>query len=72
VFAYAKETCRTVRSFQMTPVAMAQQWHAQGARRLHLVDLDGAFAGKPVNAPIIERIAKGVTRTSDSDRGRYS
>ena len=46
--------------FSDDPVAMAQQWHAQGARRLHLVDLDGAFAGKPVNAPIIERIAKAL------------
>ena len=36
--------------FSDDPVAMAKQWHAQGARRLHLVDLDGAFAGKPVNA----------------------
>ena len=46
--------------FSDDPVAMAQRWHAQGARRLHLVDLDGAFAGKPVNAPIIERIAKAL------------
>lgn len=46
--------------FSDDPVAMAQQWHAQGARRLHLVDLDGAFAGKPVNASVIERIAKAL------------
>ena len=46
--------------FSDDPVAMAQQWHAQGARRLHLVDLDGAFAGRPVNASIIERIAEAL------------
>lgn len=39
------------------PVAMADQWVAQGCQRLHLVDLDGAFAGKPVNAPAIKAIA---------------
>ena len=49
--------------FSDDPVAMAQQWHAQGARRLHLVDLDGAFAGKPVNASVIERIAKALPFT---------
>ena len=50
--------------FSDDPVAMAMKWHAQGARRLHLVDLDGAFAGKPVNAPIIERIAKAYDATT--------
>ena len=33
---------------------MAQKWVAQGAKRLHLVDLDGAFQGQPVNADVIE------------------
>ncbi|MBV1906222.1 MAG: 1-(5-phosphoribosyl)-5-((5-phosphoribosylamino)methylideneamino)imidazole-4-carboxamide isomerase, partial [Pseudomonadales bacterium] len=33
--------------FSTDPVAVAQQWLDQGARRLHIVDLDGAFAGKP-------------------------
>ncbi len=40
------------------PLAMAAQWVAQGARRLHLVDLNGAVAGKPVNAGVIHAIAQ--------------
>jgi phosphoribosylformimino-5-aminoimidazole carboxamide ribotide isomerase len=40
------------------PVAMAAQWIGQGARRLHIVDLDGAVNGKPMNGKIIERIAR--------------
>ncbi len=39
------------------PVATADFWVAEGARRLHLVDLDGAFAGRPVNQEAISRIA---------------
>lgn len=42
--------------FSDDPVAMAEQWVAQGARRLHLVDLDGAFAGSPVNHKVIKAI----------------
>ncbi len=40
------------------PVGMADHWVSLGTKRLHLVDLDGAFAGKPVNREAIERIAK--------------
>ena len=40
------------------PVAMARQWVEAGARRLHLVDLNGAFKGKPVNAGVIHDIAE--------------
>jgi len=40
------------------PVAMAMRWVEAGARRLHLVDLDGAFAGEPVNAGVIGAIAE--------------
>jgi phosphoribosylformimino-5-aminoimidazole carboxamide ribotide isomerase len=40
------------------PVAMAEQWIAQGARRLHIVDLDGAVNGRPMNGRFIEEIAK--------------
>jgi len=40
------------------PVAFAKQWVEQGARRLHLVDLNGAFEGKPVNGEVVEAIAK--------------
>ncbi len=44
--------------FSNDPVAMAERWVNAGAQRLHLVDLNGAFAGKPVNAQVIEKIAK--------------
>jgi len=40
------------------PVEVAGQWKEQGARRLHLVDLDGAFAGQPKNASVIESICQ--------------
>ena len=40
------------------PLAMAARWVAAGARRLHIVDLDGATQGKPVNAEIIHRISE--------------
>lgn len=40
------------------PVAMADLWVSQGATRLHLVDLDGAFAGRPVNHKLVASIAK--------------
>ncbi len=43
--------------FSDDPVAMAGKWVSQGCRRLHLVDLDGAFEGKPVNADVIEDIS---------------
>ena len=36
--------------FSDDPAEMARHWMAQGARRLHLVDLNGAFAGKPKKA----------------------
>jgi phosphoribosylformimino-5-aminoimidazole carboxamide ribotide isomerase len=42
------------------PVAMAKHWKAEGARRLHVVDLNGAAAGKPKNEPIIRAIVKEV------------
>jgi phosphoribosylformimino-5-aminoimidazole carboxamide ribotide isomerase len=39
------------------PVSMADHWVSQGCERLHLVDLDGAFKGSPVNAEAISQIA---------------
>jgi phosphoribosylformimino-5-aminoimidazole carboxamide ribotide isomerase len=42
--------------FSDDPVAVARKWVAAGAKRLHLVDLDGAFAGKPRNADVIHAI----------------
>lgn len=44
--------------FSDDPVAVAAQWVEQGARRLHIVDLNGAFEGKPVNAEVVHEIAK--------------
>lgn len=46
--------------FDENPVAIAQQWVAQGATWLHLVDLDGAKAGYPVNQRVIEAIVRTV------------
>jgi len=40
------------------PVEVAQRWVDAGARRLHMVDLNGAFAGKPVNADVIKAVAE--------------
>ncbi len=40
------------------PVTMAQRWVDAGARRLHLVDLNGAFEGEPVNGEVVTAIAK--------------
>jgi phosphoribosylformimino-5-aminoimidazole carboxamide ribotide isomerase len=44
--------------FSDDPVAVADRWVEVGARRLHIVDLNGAFAGRPVNADAIRRIAE--------------
>ena len=44
--------------FSEDPVAMAGQWVEAGARRLHLVDLNGAFEGKPMNASIVHDICE--------------
>ncbi|MFV0662311.1 1-(5-phosphoribosyl)-5-[(5-phosphoribosylamino)methylideneamino]imidazole-4-carboxamide isomerase [Denitromonas sp.] len=46
--------------FSEDPAATARHWLAQGARRLHLVDLNGAFAGKPVNEEAIKQIVQAV------------
>jgi len=43
--------------FSDDPVAMAGRWVEAGARRLHLVDLNGAFEGRPVNGEVIHAIA---------------
>lgn len=43
--------------FSDDPVAVAQRWKDAGARRLHLVDLNGAIDGKPVNGDVIHAIA---------------
>jgi phosphoribosylformimino-5-aminoimidazole carboxamide ribotide isomerase len=43
--------------FSDDPVAMAARWVDAGCRRLHLVDLNGAFAGEPVNGEVVTAIA---------------
>jgi len=52
---YQRETV-----FAEDPSAMARHWVAQGARRLHLVDLDGAREGRPANADAVAAIAAAV------------
>lgn len=47
--------------YNADPVAVAHQWASQGAQFLHLVDLDGAKAGRPVNLEIIGRIASSIS-----------
>ncbi|AKH21494.1 1-(5-phosphoribosyl)-5-[(5-phosphoribosylamino)methylideneamino]imidazole-4-carboxamide isomerase [Sedimenticola thiotaurini] len=44
--------------FSDDPVEVAGRWVEAGARRLHLVDLNGAFAGEPVNGEVIRAIAR--------------
>jgi len=44
--------------FSDDPVAMAARWVEAGCRRLHLVDLNGAFAGEPVNGGVVTAITK--------------
>jgi phosphoribosylformimino-5-aminoimidazole carboxamide ribotide isomerase len=44
--------------FSDDPLAMAAHWAEQGCRRLHLVDLDGAFAGEPRNGALVAAIAR--------------
>jgi len=56
-------------TFGEDPVVMANNWTSQGARRLHLVDLNGAFAGHPVNEKAIRRILKEVGSAVDVQLG---
>ena len=51
--------------FSENPADMARHWLQQGARRLHLVDLNGAFAGKPKNEPAIKAIIAAVRDYAD-------
>ena len=53
---YAQETV-----FGQNPAEMALRWQAEGATRLHLVDLDGAKAGRPVNIAAIKSIVDAVS-----------
>jgi phosphoribosylformimino-5-aminoimidazole carboxamide ribotide isomerase len=50
----------TATVFSDDPVAMARHWAAQGAKRLHVVDLNGAIAGRPKNEKVIREMIKAV------------
>lgn len=52
---YARET-----AYSDDPVAVAQRWQSEGAPRLHVVDLDGAREGRPVNTAAIQAICRAV------------
>ncbi len=52
---YAQETV-----YHDDPIEVAKQWEKEGAKWIHLVDLDGAKAGHPVNHVLIGRIAQAV------------
>jgi phosphoribosylformimino-5-aminoimidazole carboxamide ribotide isomerase len=56
-------------TFGEDPEVMARNWLAQGARRLHLVDLNGAFAGQPKNEMAIRKILKTVGSEIDVQLG---
>ena len=49
-----------VKNYDVDPVQMAKQYAADGAGAIHVVDLDGAKAGHPVNAAVVTAIAKSV------------
>src|SRR4051794_41920641 len=46
--------------FNRDPAAQAHAFETQGFKHLHVVDLDGAFAGKPMNVAAVERILETV------------
>jgi phosphoribosylformimino-5-aminoimidazole carboxamide ribotide isomerase len=50
----------TATVFSDDPVAMARHWKAEGAKRLHIVDLNGAIAGRPKNEKVIRDIVAAV------------
>jgi len=50
----------TATVFSEDPVAMARHWLAQGAKRLHVVDLNGAVAGRPKNEKVIREMIQAV------------
>ncbi len=64
---YARETV-----FSDDPVAVAKQFEAQGAKHLHLVDLDGARDGKPTNYEVVQAIVEAVDMSCELGGGvRY-
>ncbi len=47
--------------YSSSPVSVAKQWESEGAKLLHVVDLDGALYGEPKNTDTVESIAKAVS-----------
>lgn len=58
VFNFDKVTYNDSTVFSDDPVDMALRWRDEGTERLHLVDLDGAKAGKPINQNVVQRIIR--------------
>ena len=61
---YAKQT-----HYSADPIQVAQEFESLGAKRLHVVDLDGAKAGKPINFQIISAIAEKTNLSIDVGGG---
>ncbi|MCL5673674.1 MAG: 1-(5-phosphoribosyl)-5-[(5-phosphoribosylamino)methylideneamino] imidazole-4-carboxamide isomerase [Deltaproteobacteria bacterium] len=56
----AKGDYKDKKNYELTPLEAALNWQNKGAKRLHIVDLDGAKSGKPENFDIIKDIVKSV------------
>jgi phosphoribosylformimino-5-aminoimidazole carboxamide ribotide isomerase len=59
-------------TYDSDPLAVAQRFEQHGVKRLHLVDLDGARAKRPVNLPVLERIARHTKLVVDYGGGLQS
>jgi len=59
----------TATIFSEDPVAMARHWSGEGARRLHIVDLNGAIAGRPKNEKVIRELIRAVGETTPIEIG---
>ncbi|QCR21994.1 1-(5-phosphoribosyl)-5-[(5-phosphoribosylamino)methylideneamino]imidazole-4-carboxamide isomerase [Pontibacter sp. SGAir0037] len=59
-------------TYNSNPLEVAKQFEAHGIKRLHLVDLDGARARKPVNLAVLESIAANTSLTIDFGGGLQS
>ena len=55
--------------FSDDPTAMARHWSAEGARRLHIVDLNGAVVGRPKNQKVIREMIRAVGETTPIELG---
>ncbi|NMA22375.1 MAG: 1-(5-phosphoribosyl)-5-[(5-phosphoribosylamino)methylideneamino] imidazole-4-carboxamide isomerase [Spirochaetales bacterium] len=65
----SKGAYETKRVYAKDPVEVAKAVEGVGLKRLHLVDLDGAKAGKPINLPVLERIARETALIVDVGGG---